>query len=71
MFRQNWRGIRITWQEYYDKFHGWFESIQISRLSAISVFNRASAAEIFETAMYIDDEATSTRLVRKALYNGI
>jgi len=61
----------MTWRKYYDKFYDWSESMQISQISSISDFHDASAAEIIETAMYMDDEAALTRLVRKALYSGI
>ena len=61
----------MTWQEYYNKFYDWAESTQISRISSITDFSGASSLEVVELALYLGDEAASTRLVKKALHNGV
>ena len=59
----------MKWEDYYDRFHDWAESTQISRISALTDFT--SSAEVVEIANEFFDEKCSTRLVKRAMQNGI
>ena len=59
----------MKWEDYYDRFHDWAESTQISRISALTDFT--SSAEVVEIANEFFDEKYSTRLVKRAMQNGI
>lgn len=59
----------MTWDEYYDKFYGWADSTQISRISQLTSFG--SHEEVSEIAQAILDEKAASRLVMKALHYGV
>lgn len=59
----------MKWEEYYDRFWDWAESTQISRISTLTDFT--SSAEVAEIANEFSDEKNSTRLVKRAMQNGI
>lgn len=59
----------MKWEDYYNRFWDWAESTQISRISALTDFT--SSAEVAEIANEFFDEKNSTRLVKRALQNGI
>lgn len=59
----------MTWDDYYDKFYGWSDSTQISRISQLSSFG--SHEEVYEIAQMISDEKAASRLVKKALDYGV
>jgi len=59
----------MKWEDYYDRFWGWAESTQISRISTLTDFT--SSAEVAEIANEFFDEKISTRLVKRAMQNGI
>ena len=59
----------MKWKDYYDRFWDWAESTQISRISGLTDFT--SSAEVAEIANEFFDEKNSTRLVKRAMQNGI
>lgn len=59
----------MKWEDYYNRFWDWAESTQISRISTLTDFT--SSAEVAEIANEFFDEKISTRLVKRALQNGI
>jgi len=59
----------MKWEDYYDRFWDWAESTQISRISTLTDFT--SSAEVAEIANEFFDEKNSTRLVKRAMQNGI
>lgn len=59
----------MKWEDYYARFWDWAESTQISRISTLTDFT--SAAEVVEIANEFFDEKISTRLVKRAMQNGI
>jgi len=59
----------MKWEDYYDRFWDWAESTQISRISTLTDFT--SSAEVVEIANEFFDEKNSTRLVKRAMQNGI
>ncbi len=59
----------MTWDEYYDKFYDWANSTQISRISQLTSFG--SADEICEVAIELSNEIAATRLIKKAVANGV
>ena len=59
----------MKWEDYYNRFWDWAESTQISRISTLTDFT--SSAEVAEIANEFFDEKNSTRLVKRALQNGI
>jgi len=59
----------MKWEDYYDRFWDWAESTQISRISTLTDFT--SSAEVAEIANEFFDEKISTRLVKRAMQNGI
>ena len=59
----------MKWEDYYDRFWDWAESTQISRISSLTDFT--SSAEVAEIANEFFDEKISTRLVKRAMQNGI
>lgn len=59
----------MKWEDYYARFWDWAESTQISRISTLTDFT--SAAEVVEIANEFFDEKNSTRLVKRAMQNGI
>lgn len=59
----------MKWEDYYNRFWDWAESTQISRISTLTDFT--SSAEVAEIANEFFDEKISTRLVKRAMQNGI
>ena len=59
----------MKWEDYYNRFWDWAESTQISRISTLTDFT--SSSEVAEIANEFFDEKNSTRLVKRALQNGI
>lgn len=59
----------MKWEDYYDRFWDWAESTQISRISTLTDFT--SSSEVAEIANEFFDEKNSTRLVKRAMQNGI
>lgn len=59
----------MKWEDYYERFWDWAESTQISRISTLTDFT--SSAEVAEIANEFFDEKNSTRLVKRAMQNGI
>lgn len=59
----------MKWEDYYDRFWVWAESTQISRISTLTDF--ASSAEVVEIANEFFDGKNSTRLVKRAMQNGM
>ena len=59
----------MKWEDYYNRFWDWAESTQISRISTLTDFT--SSAEVAEIANEFFDEKNSTRLVKRAMQNGI
>lgn len=59
----------MKWEDYYDRFWGWAESTQISRISTLTDFT--SSAEVAEITNAFCDEKIAARLVRRAMQNGI
>ena len=59
----------MKWEDYYERFWDWAESTQISRISSLTDFT--SSAEVAEIANEFFDEKISTRLVKRAMQNGI
>ena len=59
----------MKWEEYYDRFWDWAESTKISRVSSLTDFT--SSAEVVEIANEFFDEKIGSRLVKRALDQGI
>ncbi len=59
----------MKWEDYYARFWEWAESTQISRVSSLTDFT--FSAEVAEIANEFFDEKISTRLVKRAMQNGI
>lgn len=59
----------MKWKDYYDRFWDWAESTQISRISTLTDFT--SSAEVVEIANSFIDEKIASRLVKRAMQNGI
>lgn len=58
-----------TWDDFYEKFYGWSDSTQISRISQLTTFgSHDEVAEIVQ--MYYDEKAAS-RLAKKAMDAGV
>lgn len=62
----------MTWADYYDRFDGWQESTQYSRLASISNFGPegSPSAEIADCIQYVEPR-TATSIVRRALAAGV
>lgn len=62
----------MTWSDYYDRFDGWQESTQYSRLASISNFGPTGSpsAEIADCIQYVEPR-TATSIVRRALAAGV
>lgn len=59
----------MTWEDFYNRFYGWADSTQASRISQLTSFgSHEQVAEIILS--YFDDKAAS-RLARKALDAGV
>ena len=59
----------MKWEDYYDRFWDWAESTKISRISSLTDFT--SSAEVVEIANEFFDEKIGSRLVKRALNQGI
>ena len=59
----------MKWEDYYDRFWDWAESTKISRISSLTDFS--SSAEVVEIANEFFDEKIGSRLVKRALDQGI
>ncbi|MDD6051594.1 MAG: hypothetical protein PUC00_10085 [Clostridiales bacterium] len=59
----------MKWADYYARFWDWAESTQISRISTLTDF--ISSAEVAEIANEFYDEENSSRLVKRAMQNGV
>lgn len=59
----------MKWEDYYDRFWDWAESTKISRISSLTDFT--SSAEVVEIANEFFDEKIGSRLVKRALDQGI
>ena len=59
----------MEWVDYYDRFYDWAESTQISRISGLTGFD--SSAEVAEIVCNIFDSNAASRLVRKAMAEGV
>lgn len=59
----------MEWVDYYDRFYDWAESTQISRISGLTGFD--SSAEVAEIVCNIFDSNAASRLVRKAMSEGV
>lgn len=60
----------MDWSTYYERFYGWSDSTQISRISSIDEFGDVSD-EVAEIVQNLYDEKAATRLVRRALTHGV
>lgn len=60
----------MDWSTYYERFYGWAESTQISRISAIDEFGDVSD-EVTEVVQNLLDCKACTRLVKRALAYGV
>ena len=59
----------MDWDTYYEKFYDWATSTQISRMSSLTSFGDSS--EIAEVAQEYMDEIAASRLIKKAVANGV
>lgn len=62
----------MTWAEYYERYDGWQESTQYSRLSSIKDFgpDGSPSEEICDCIQYVDTR-TATGILRRALAAGV
>ena len=62
----------MTWAEYYERYDGWQESTQYSRLAAIKDFGSdgSPSEEICDCIQYVDTR-TATSILRRALAAGV
>ena len=58
----------MTWAEYYERYDGWQESTQYSRLASIKDFgpDESPSEEICDCIQYVDTR-TATSILRRAL----
>lgn len=58
----------MTWAEYYERYDGWQESTQYSRLASIKDFgpDGSPSEEICDCIQYVDTR-TATSILRRAL----
>ena len=59
----------MDWDSYYEKFYEWATSTQIKKMSSLTSFG--ASAEVAEVAQEYMDEKTASRLVKKAVANGV
>ena len=59
----------MKWKDYYEGFWDWAESTQITRISTLTDFT--SSAEVAEIANEFYDQKIASRLVKRAMQNGI
>lgn len=60
----------MDWSTYYERFYGWAESTQISRISTIDEFGDVGD-EVTEVIQNLLDCKACTRLVKRALMHGV
>ncbi len=60
----------MDWSDYYDRFYGWADSTQVSRISSIESFGDVSD-QVAEIVQNLFDEKAASRLVRGALAHGV
>ena len=62
----------MTWAEYYERYDGWQESTQYSRLASITNFgpDGSPSEEICDCIQYVDMR-TATSILRRALAAGV
>lgn len=62
----------MTWAEYYERYDGWQESTQYSRLASIKDFGSdgSPSEEICDCIQYVDTR-TATSILRRALAAGV
>ena len=62
----------MTWAEYYERYDGWQESTQYSRLASITNFGPGGSPseEISDCIQYVDTR-TATSILRRALAEGV
>ena len=62
----------MTWAEYYERYDGWQESTQYSRLASIADFgpDGSPSEEICDCIQYVDTR-TATSILRRALAAGV
>ena len=62
----------MTWAEYYERYDGWQESTQYSRLASIKDFgpDGSPSEEICDCIQYVDTR-TATSILRRALVAGV
>ena len=62
----------MTWAEYYERYDGWQESTQYSRLASIKDFepDGSPSEEICDCIQYVDTR-TATSILRRALAAGV
>lgn len=61
--------MQVDWDTYYEKFYDWSTSTQISRMSSLTSFGPSS--EVAEVAQEYMDEKAASRLIKKAVANGV
>ena len=62
----------MKWSDYYERYDGWQESTQYSRLASVSDFGPAGSpsSEIADCVQYVNDR-TGTSILRRALAAGV
>lgn len=62
----------MIWAEYYERYDGWQESTQYSRLASITNFgpDGSPSEEICDCIQYVDTR-TATSILRRALAAGV
>ncbi len=62
----------MNWSDYYDRYDGWKESTQYSRLASISDFGPegSPSEEITDCIQYVEPR-TATSIIRRALAAGV
>ena len=59
----------MDWDSYYEKFYEWATSTQIKKMSSLTSFG--ASAEVAEVAQEYMDEKAASRLIKKAVANGV
>ena len=59
----------MDWDSYYEKFYEWATSTQIKKMSSLISFG--ASAEVAEVAQEYMDEKAASRLIKKAVANGV
>ena len=59
----------MDWDTYYERFYDWAQSTRISRISSLTSFGASS--EVAEAAQELMDEKAASRLIRKAVEQGV